>query len=518
MSQNDLSIANQGFASFRSDLNSALQALGSTNSGTSAPSTTYANQLFYDTTNNILKIRNEDNDAFISLFTLDQTNDNIESLTINGAFACEGFTSNGIDDNADAIAITIDSDENIAIGVTSKNSSNNGSLTIGHTGMTKVSASASGNADELVLIGADASANVGMSIIANNANQSNIFFGDEDDTDIGGITYDHSDNGLKFTTNTSERMRIDSSGNVGIGTSSPSAALQVVGSFSNQIKFGTNTSVYTDLSMGTGFTIFDSVGGDSGAFDFRDDGTSRMRIDSSGNVGIGTSSPTFSSGGGLQVKGSAFTNVRVTSGGNTGIDFAQTTSGASYLFNRDNAELIFGTNNTERMRILSGGSVLINRSSSNTVTSTALDIDADEYVFGIVITANGTNGAFVRLLADDGTTVGSIDHSGSNARYLTSSDYRLKENIVDMTDATTRIKQLKPRRFNFIADETNTTVDGFIAHEVSGIVPEAVNGEKDAVDADGNIDPQGIDQSKLVPLLVKTIQELEARITALEGA
>jgi len=319
-------------------------------------------------------------------------------------------------------------------------------------------------------------------------------------------------------------MRIDSSGNVGIGTSSPSAALQVVGSFSNQIKFGTNTSVYTDLSMGTGFTIFDSVGGDSGAFDFRDDGTSRMRIDSSGNVGIGTSSPTFSSGGGLQVKGSAFTNVRVTSGGNTGIDFAQTTSGASYLFNRDNAELIFGTNNTERMRILSGGSVLINRSSSNTVTSTALDIDADEYVFGIVITANGTNGAFVRLLADDGTTVGSIDHSGSNARYLTSSDYRLKENIVDMTDATTRIKKLKPRRFNFIADETNTTVDGFLAHEVSHdadgnpLVPEAVNGDKDAIDADGNIDPQGIDQSKLVPLLVKTIQELEARISALEGA
>ena len=90
MSQNDLSIANQGFASFRSDLNSALQALGSTNSGTSAPSTTYANQLFYDTTNNILKIRNEDNDAFISLFTLDQTNDNIEALTIDGTLTYSG--------------------------------------------------------------------------------------------------------------------------------------------------------------------------------------------------------------------------------------------------------------------------------------------------------------------------------------------------------------------------------------------------------------------------------------------
>ena len=90
MSQNDLTIANQGFASFRSDLNSALQALGSTNSGTSAPSTTFANQLFYDTTNNILKIRNEDNDAFISLFTLDQTNDNIEALTISGTLTYTG--------------------------------------------------------------------------------------------------------------------------------------------------------------------------------------------------------------------------------------------------------------------------------------------------------------------------------------------------------------------------------------------------------------------------------------------
>ena len=216
MSQNDLTIANQGFASFRSDLNSALQALGSTNSGTSAPSTTFANQLFYDTTNNILKIRNEDNDAFISLFTLDQSNDNIESLTINGAFACEGFTSSGIDDNADAIALTIDSGENLAIGVTSKNSANDGSLTIGHTGMTKITGTANGNADELVLIGANASANVGMSMISNNANQGIIYFGDEDDTDIGGIIYDHSTNDLVFQTNTSEKVRVKSGGDLSI--------------------------------------------------------------------------------------------------------------------------------------------------------------------------------------------------------------------------------------------------------------------------------------------------------------
>ena len=93
----------------------------------------------------------------------------------------------------------------------------------------------------------------------------------------------------------------------------------------------------------------------------------------------------------------------------------------------------------------------------------------------------------------------------------------MKENVSYDFDATSRLKQLKPCRFNFIAD-ADTTVDGFLAHEVQTVVPEAIGGEKDAVDKDGKIIPQGIDQSKLVPLLVKTIQELEARIAALETA
>ena len=118
---------------------------------------------------------------------------------------------------------------------------------------------------------------------------------------------------------------------------------------------------------------------------------------------------------------------------------------------------------------------------------------------------------------NDNGEVGSIGVSANSTNYATSSDYRLKENVDYTWDATTRLKQLKPARFNFIADDTNTLVDGFIAHEVSSIVPEAVTGEKDAVDDEGNAVHQGIDQSKLVPLLVKTIQELEARIAALES-
>jgi hypothetical protein len=130
--------------------------------------------------------------------------------------------------------------------------------------------------------------------------------------------------------------------------------------------------------------------------------------------------------------------------------------------------------------------------------------------------STNAGGLFNFYYAATGGAVGSISHSTSATSYNTSSDYRLKENVVYDWDATTRLKQLKPARFNFIVD-ADTTVDGFLAHEAQEIVPECVTGAKDAVDADGAAVMQGIDQSKLVPLLVKTIQELEARITALEG-
>ena len=127
-----------------------------------------------------------------------------------------------------------------------------------------------------------------------------------------------------------------------------------------------------------------------------------------------------------------------------------------------------------------------------------------------------TSSRNVVVFRNPNNAVGSINTSGTTTGYNTSSDYRLKENVVTDWDATTRLKQLKPSRFNFKADK-DTTVDGFLAHEVSSIVPEAITGEKDAVDKDGNPEYQGIDQSKLVPLLVKTIQELEARIATLES-
>jgi len=112
--------------------------------------------------------------------------------------------------------------------------------------------------------------------------------------------------------------------------------------------------------------------------------------------------------------------------------------------------------------------------------------------------------------------VGSIDSSGTATAYNTSSDYRLKENEVTLLDGITRLKNLKPYRFNFKSDK-DKTLDGFFAHEVAEVVPEAITGEKDAVDDDGNMIRQGIDHSKLVPLLVKAVQELTAKVEALEN-
>ena len=132
------------------------------------------------------------------------------------------------------------------------------------------------------------------------------------------------------------------------------------------------------------------------------------------------------------------------------------------------------------------------------------------------INRESSDGSAVRFRKDN-SVVGSISVTASSTAYNTSSDHRLKENVVELTGATTRLKQLEPKRFNFIVD-ADKTVDGFLAHEVQAIVPEAIHGTHNEVDADGNPVYQGIDQSKLVPLLVATIKELEARITALENA
>ena len=115
-----------------------------------------------------------------------------------------------------------------------------------------------------------------------------------------------------------------------------------------------------------------------------------------------------------------------------------------------------------------------------------------------------------------GSDKGSIVWNSSATSYNTSSDYRLKENVVPMTGSIDRLKALKPSRFNFIAD-SDTIVDGFLAHEAQEVVPEAITGTKDELDDNGDAIMQGIDQAKLVPLLVSALQEAIARIEILEN-
>ena len=134
------------------------------------------------------------------------------------------------------------------------------------------------------------------------------------------------------------------------------------------------------------------------------------------------------------------------------------------------------------------------------------------------ITTNRVNSEGITIeLRQAGGVGGSISVAGATAAFNTSSDYRLKENVDYTWDGTTILKQLKPAKFNWKVDPDNT-VHGFIAHEAKAVVPDSVIGEKDAVDDNGDVSPQQIDQSKLVPILVKTVQELEARIKTLEDA
>jgi len=211
------------------------------------------------------------------------------------------------------------------------------------------------------------------------------------------------------------------------------------------------------------------------------------------------------------------------SSGTNDIATIQATSGALIVTARDGSadgEIIFkktdGSATDETMRLNSSGNLLLG-TGSDISTGQRLAVKYSYSNPGAAWESDNVNAHNAIVFKNPNGTVGTIRTGSSATSYNTSSDYRLKENVDYTWDATTRLKQLKPARFNFIAD-ADVTVDGFLAHEVQTVVPEAISGTKDAVDDDGNPVMQGIDQSKIVPLLVKTILELEARITALETA
>ena len=207
--------------------------------------------------------------------------------------------------------------------------------------------------------------------------------------------------------------------------------------------------------------------------------------------------------------------------------FAMTANNEA-VFNEDSTDFDFrveSDSNAHMMFVSAGNNVVCfgtSRETALAVQNSDVGVQINQY--GRIFMATDDHSDFNKFNTGElfrfrrnAVQVGNIAVSSSSTTYNTTSDYRLKENVVDLTGATERLKQLSPKRFNFII-EPDETVDGFIAHEVSDIVPQAVTGEKDAVDENGEIEPQNIDHSKLVPLLVATIKELEARITALENA
>jgi hypothetical protein len=295
-----------------------------------------------------------------------------------------------------------------------------------------------------------------------------------------------------FGTNSTERMRITSTGLVGIGTSAPTSPLTI--SYAATIdnsgaanKWTTRLFDATAMAINVGGSVLFQGDKGTGAGNFagiaglKENGTSgneqgylgfyttpssgviteRMRIDSSGNLLVGT---TDSGSGGLAAR------VRVGSDDNGVVSFATTANGWRYQ--------------------------------SNALT-------------------NGGTFYHINFL-ENGTQRGSITSNGSSTSYITSSDYRLKENIAPMTGALAKVAALKPVIYNWKSD--GSSGQGFIAHELQQVVPECVVGEKDAVNEDGSIKAQGIDTSFLVATLTAAIQEQQAlienlttRLNALEG-
>jgi hypothetical protein len=305
---------------------------------------------------------------------------------------------------------------------------------------------------------------------------------------------------MRFETASSERLRIDSSGNVGIGTSSPLRALHVAGAGDTGLMLQTTNAV-NDKEIWEIQAAGDASNHANLIFRSRTNagtgGTEAMRIDSSGNVAIGKTSASAK----LDVNG----NVQFGDGGG----FDMNINGTRHQFSIDG---------TERMRIASGGSLLLNTTSEVSSGFISVVFSGVTHNGMCMKTTRTTDGSdFMVYLNSSGNVAGRINHNGTTTvSYTTSSDYRLKENVADIADGITRVKQLAPKRFNFIEDGPDKVVDGFLAHEAQAVVPEAVTGTHNEVDDDGNAVMQGIDQSKLVPLLTAALKEAIAKIETLE--
>lgn len=259
-------------------------------------------------------------------------------------------------------------------------------------------------------------------------------------------------------------------------------------------------------------------------------GTTAITVDASQRVGIGTSSPSAplqiqanSSGIAVRVQGRSsdgygslgyYNNAVTTLQGqvdvnNTGMYFGTTIA----------TPIQFYTNDTERMRILSDGSILLGTTTQGGATGISFSNASDSALYGksmyMNTPYNGTRNA-ISFAYNSAGGVGQIVTGTNSVSYQSGSDYRLKEDIAPMTGALATVAQLKPVTFKWKLDGSDG--QGFIAHELQAVVPDCVTGEKDAVDAEGKPVYQGVDTSFLVATLTAAIQELKAEFDAYKAS
>jgi len=462
-----------------------------------------------------------------------------------------GFSSTGIDDNATSTAITIDASENVGIGTASPD----GKLNVVKGTASGTTASTSANN---IVIDGTSGTETGITLFSTVA--SGIRFGDASGAGQGVIEYAHGTDHMRFVTNATERMRIDSSGNVGIGTSSPNELLEIKGT-EGVIRLQQTGGAYSDIRSSDFGTLY--LRADPGntaassSMRFHVDASEAMRITSSGRVGIGTTSPSgvlavtdgangfivgqlgenFYSGNTHRFFSQNYTteHLHIDASGNVGIGTAspankldvngilQSSSVGNYLqlqqssiegyinmTGSGNLNFRMGSGFATRMTIDSSGNLLVGTTTARTGTY-SLTLEPSNSYFQMRAAGTGSLDqiAFVRNTAVTPVQVGSIATTGSATTYNTSSDYRLKENIVDAPAGN--IDAIRVRSFDWKTDGSHQTY-GMVAQELVDVAPEAVTqGETED-------DMWGVDYSKLVPMMIKEIQDLKAEVAALKGA
>ena len=515
------------------------------------------------------------------LYTEDSGGSVIEVGTNPTSLTTGTFTSTGIDDNATSTAVTIDASGNVGIGTTTPNAayaldvvgsiratnsagstiivnrtSDTGSVEFQYSGTQTAQFSALSGGGVATYVGStpieamrvDASGRVGIGTtsvatklnIRTDASDDGILLEKTDGTDIARLFHDGATTNGRFDLfsggSAAVQIRANgdthfSGGNVGIGTSSPATKLAVSGGYISQTD-GTRT-LYLG-SDGTG-GLFGTITNDY--LRFVTNNTERMRIDSSGNVGIGISSmvnplhvgvtPNAASktsgsafdGGALRLDGNLLNTgyesailAGVDNGLSAGIGFARENAnnwGTQIRFYNHSTSITTTDELTERMRIDASGNVLIGTTSApaNIGGSGFIANPNNRYVLSL-----GSDTSAPRNVAEFRTSLGlagRIEVQSLTTDYVTSSDVRLKDNIVDAPAGN--IDSIKVRSFDWKADGSHQTY-GMVAQELVDVAPEAVSqGETED-------DMWGVDYSKLVPMMIKEIQDLKAEVAALKGA